>query len=134
MAEARSTLDELLEHGSEIARTADFSVVNLAWTAYDLGRSTTLRDMLITGAPSPWVQAALLIADATADAAAELLTRLGYVPGAAYAHLRAAEQAAGDGQADAARDHLDLAASIYADLRATRFQDRVESARAVLSP
>ena len=124
---ARAVLDELLTHGAHIVPT-EHEVVDLAWTAYDLDRAPALREVLASSTPVPWVRAALLIADGAAADAAVLLTQLGYRPGAAYANLRAAEQAAGARPADA-RAHLESAIAIYTDLKATRFLRRAQTTR-----
>jgi len=126
---ASALADELVEAwaATGIRQPAELSVA--PWVFRELGRTAELLYALEheAFAPTPWHEAARLIASGELAAGADVFARIGSVPDEAYTRLKAAEAflAAGD-RAEADRQ-LRLALPVFTRLGATAWAAEAES-------
>jgi hypothetical protein len=127
LAETEPLLDEILAawKASE-AVTGMAAALDVAWTLRELGREHHLLEILDAKAwLARWFEAAKLVLRGDLAGAAELCERIGSVPEAAEAHLRAAEALqAGDPQQ---AEHANRALELCRRLDAPALADRAEA-------
>ena len=98
----------------------DFTLLDAAWTMHDVGLAEPFGAWLDTGPDLPWSRAARLILADDFLAAAELMNEI-YVPGEAYARLRAGRQLVDGGRRAEADVELQRALAFWREVGATLY-------------
>jgi tetratricopeptide (TPR) repeat protein len=116
---------------SELAREAlgldrqlilnDLGIVDAAWVMHDLGLADGYAAWLPRRGGVPWAQAAAAVCSDDFVRAAALLEQIRYVPGEAYARLRAAEQLVSAGRRAEADDQLHRSLAFWREVGATPY-------------
>ena len=120
--DAEAALDEALEYGDRmISVLNDTPIVDAAWLAHDLGRGADYEECLRPWLNFLWAEASLAIVVGDYRTAADVLERIGYRPGEAYARLRAARQLVEEGRRKEADAELQRALGFWREVGATRY-------------
>jgi tetratricopeptide (TPR) repeat protein len=120
--EAATLAGEALEMGTRLVTVAnDTTVVHGAWLMYDLGLQSGYVSLLEASLATPWVDAASAICSGEFRRAADILERIGYVTGEAYARLRAARQLVEEGRRPEADAELNRALAFYREVGASAY-------------
>jgi hypothetical protein len=98
----------------------DFTLVDAAWVMHDVALAEAFAAWLDAGPDLPWSRAARFILADDFLAAAELMSEI-YVPGEAYARLRAGGQLVDDARRPEADVELNRALAFWRAVGATRY-------------
>jgi class 3 adenylate cyclase/tetratricopeptide (TPR) repeat protein len=120
--EAEALLDEALAYGQRLVVVInDTPIVLAAWLAHDLGRGEDYAVLLREWPGLPWAEAAEAVCAGEYTRAADVLERIGFRPGEAYARLRAARQLVKAGRRAEADAELERALAFWREVGATRY-------------
>jgi hypothetical protein len=106
------------------------SIVDFAWLTRTLGRERELLGVLEGAPETPWTAFARAVAGGDSDEAATTLEKIECRSGAAYTHLRAAEELVGTGRAAETKAHAEAALVFYRAVGAAYFVRKAEAAAA----
>jgi tetratricopeptide (TPR) repeat protein len=120
--EALKLAHESLEQGDRFVHALnDTIIVDAAWVMHDLGLGEDYRPLIELSNDRPWAAAASAICSGDFQRAADVLAKIGYRPGEAYARLRAAKVLAEQGKRAEADAELTPALAFWREVGATRY-------------
>jgi tetratricopeptide (TPR) repeat protein len=120
--EAEELLGKALEFGERLVSVLnDTLIVETAWLAHDLGRDDDYVVLLRPWQHFPWAEAAEAVCAGEYRRAADVLERIGYRPGEAYARLRAAKQLVEEGRRAEADVELQASLVFWREVGAARY-------------
>jgi tetratricopeptide (TPR) repeat protein len=127
--DAGARADKLLATAATDHAIADpYWPAELAITLFGLGRGGELVELAATATtPTPWLEAAAVMAAGDFERAADRYAQLGSVPDEAFARLRAAEQLMTAGRRAAGEAQLQRALAFYRQVGATAYRREAEA-------